>query len=118
MLNSEDPDEMLHNAAFHQGLRQKRSSKKEKQNYLEIITIQSKVYSTKTEESNSALTLSLPMSQFGDQRQSVNVAIWRLGHMVCFSDVYYPILRHIGNVPLTIFQLNRDGSSWVEPVLS
>ena len=40
------------------------------------------------------LTLSLPMSPFGDQRQSANVAIWRLGHVVCLSDVYYPILRH------------------------
>ena len=33
LANSEDPDEMLHNAAFHQGLhfllRQKRSSEKE-----------------------------------------------------------------------------------------
>ena len=35
------------------------------------------------------------MSPFGDQRQSANVAIMRLGHVVCFSDVYYPILRHI-----------------------
>ena len=35
------------------------------------------------------------MSPFCDQRQSANVAIWRLGHVVCFSDVYYPILRHI-----------------------
>ena len=41
------------------------------------------------------LTLSLPMLPFGDQRQSANVAIWRLGHVVCFSDVFYPILRHI-----------------------
>ena len=41
------------------------------------------------------LTLSLPMSPFGDQRQSANVAIWLLGRVVCFSDVYYPILRHI-----------------------
>ena len=35
------------------------------------------------------------MSPFGDQRQSANVAIMRLGHVACFSDVYYPILRHI-----------------------
>ena len=35
------------------------------------------------------------MLPFGDQRQSANVAIWRLGHVVCFSDVYYPILGHI-----------------------
>ena len=35
------------------------------------------------------------MSQFGDQRQSVNVAIMRLGHVACFSDVYYPIMRQI-----------------------
>ena len=35
------------------------------------------------------------MSPFGNKRQSANVAIWRLGHVVCFSDVYYPILRHI-----------------------
>ena len=35
------------------------------------------------------------MSPFGDQLQSANVAIMRLGHVVCFSDVYYPILRHI-----------------------
>ena len=31
--------------------------------------------------------------------------------LVCFFDL-------ILNVPSTIFQLNRDGSSWVEPVLS
>ena len=41
------------------------------------------------------LTLSLPMSPFCDQWQSANVAYMRLGHVVCFSDVYYPILRHI-----------------------
>ena len=35
------------------------------------------------------------MSLFGDQRQSANVAIMRLGHVACFSDVYYPILQHI-----------------------
>ena len=35
------------------------------------------------------------MSPFGDQRQSANVAIMRLGHVACFSDVYYPILWHI-----------------------
>ena len=40
--NSEDPDEMPHNAAFHQSLhwllRLKRSSGKEIQSYFEIIT--------------------------------------------------------------------------------
>ena len=40
--SSEDPDEMPHNAAFHQGLhcllKQKLSSEKEKQYHLEIIT--------------------------------------------------------------------------------
>ena len=45
--------------------------------------------------SGECLTLSLPMSPFCDQRQSANVAYMRLGHVVCFSDVYYPILRHI-----------------------
>ena len=35
------------------------------------------------------------MSPFGDQRQSANFAIMRHGHVACFSDVYYPILRHI-----------------------
>ena len=35
------------------------------------------------------------MSPFGDQQQSANVAIMPLGHVACFSDVYYPILRHI-----------------------
>ena len=42
LANSEDPDEMLHNAAFHRGLhcllRQTQSSEKEMQFYLEIIT--------------------------------------------------------------------------------
>ena len=41
--NSEDPDEMLHNAAFHQGLhclhRQKQFSEKEIQFYLKIISV-------------------------------------------------------------------------------
>ena len=45
------------------------------------------------------------MSSFCDQRQSANVAIWRLGHVVCFKDVYYPILRHI--VANTGDNLNR-----------
>ena len=39
------------------------------------------------------LTLSLPMSPFGNHRQSANVAIWPLGHVLCFSDVYKHILR-------------------------
>ena len=42
LANSEDPDEMLHNAAFHLDLhcllRQKQFSEKEMQFYLEIIT--------------------------------------------------------------------------------
>ena len=42
LANSEDPDEMLHNAAFHQGihclLKQKPSSEKKIQSYLESIT--------------------------------------------------------------------------------
>ena len=48
LANSEDPDEMLHYAAFHQNLycspRQKRSSEKELQFYLEIITCDSLIY--------------------------------------------------------------------------
>ena len=63
LANSEDPDEMLHNVAFHQGLhclqRGKLSSEKE-------------------------------------------------------LFFFYLIL----NVPSSIFQINRDESSWVEPVLS
>ena len=35
----------------------------------------------------------------------------RFADFVCLFDL-------ILNVPSTIFQLNRDGSSWVEPVLS
>ena len=42
LANSEDPDEMQHNAAFHQGLhcllQVKQSSAKENQVLLEIIT--------------------------------------------------------------------------------
>ena len=45
---SVDPDEMLHNAAFHLGihclLRQKRSSEKEIQLYLEIIACEPSIY--------------------------------------------------------------------------
>ena len=48
LANSLDPDEMPHNAAFHQGLccllQQKWSSKKEKK-YLEIITHYPSTYS-------------------------------------------------------------------------
>ena len=48
LANSEDPDEMPHNVAFHQGLhnllRQKRSSEKEIQFYLEIITCNPSIY--------------------------------------------------------------------------
>ena len=46
--NSEDPDEMLHNAAFHQGLHcllgQKRYSEKEIQSILENKTCDTSVY--------------------------------------------------------------------------
>ena len=45
---SEDPDEMLHSAAFHRGLhcllRQNRSSVKEIQCFLEIITCDPSIY--------------------------------------------------------------------------
>ena len=48
LTNSEDPDEMQHNAAFHQGLhcllRQNRSSEKEIQYFLEIITCDPSIY--------------------------------------------------------------------------
>ena len=48
LASSEDPDEMLHNAAFHQDLhclpRQKRSSEKELQFNLEIIACDSLIY--------------------------------------------------------------------------
>ena len=39
--------------------------------------------------------LFLCQSPFCDQQQSANVAIMRLGRVACFSDVCYPILRHI-----------------------
>ena len=38
------------------------------------------------------------------------VQIYKLRHFCLFDLILY--------VPSTIFQLNRDGSSWVEPVLS
>ena len=48
MANSEDPDEMPHNAAFHQGLHcllgQNQSSGKEIQYFLEIITCDPSIY--------------------------------------------------------------------------
>ena len=48
LTNSEDPDEMLHNAAFHQGLRcllrQNLASEKEIQYFLEIITCDPSIY--------------------------------------------------------------------------
>ena len=48
LANSEDPDEMLHNAAFHQGLHcmlsQNQSLKKERQYFFEIITCDSSIY--------------------------------------------------------------------------
>ena len=48
LANSEDPDEMLHNAALHQGLyclvRQNWFSEKEIQFYLEIITCDPLMY--------------------------------------------------------------------------
>ena len=42
-----------------------------------------------------------------------SVAIILLGKRVCFVCLFDLNL----NVPLTIFPLNRDGSSWVEAVL-
>ena len=48
LANSEDPDEMLHYAAFHQGLHylpsQKGSLEKEIQFYLEIIACDPSIY--------------------------------------------------------------------------
>ena len=48
LTNSLDPDEMPHNAAFHQGLhcflRENRSSEKEIQYYFEIITCDTSIY--------------------------------------------------------------------------
>ena len=48
LANSEDPDEILHHTAFHQGLhcllRQKPSSEKEIHNYLEILTCDPSIY--------------------------------------------------------------------------
>ena len=48
LSNSEDPDEMLHNAAFHLGLhylvRQSQSSKKEMQYFLAVIIYDPSVY--------------------------------------------------------------------------
>ena len=48
MANSEDPDEMLHNVAFHQGLRcllrQHHSSEKKIQYFFEIITCDPSLY--------------------------------------------------------------------------
>ena len=48
LANSEDPDEMPHNVAFHQGLhcllRQNQSSEKEMQYFLEIITCDTSIY--------------------------------------------------------------------------
>ena len=48
LTNSEDPDEMPHNVAFHQGLhclqRQNRSSENEIQYFLEILTCDPSMY--------------------------------------------------------------------------
>ena len=48
LANSEDPDEMPHNAAFHHGLhclpRQNPSSETEIQKFLEIITYDPSIY--------------------------------------------------------------------------
>ena len=48
LANSEDPDEMQHYAAFHQGLhcllRQNQSSEKEIQYFLEIISCDPSIY--------------------------------------------------------------------------
>ena len=48
LANSEDPDEMLHNVAFHQGLhlllRQDRSLEKEIQYFFRIVTCDPSLY--------------------------------------------------------------------------
>ena len=48
LVNSEDPDDMLHNLAFHQGLhyllRKIRSTEKEKQYFGEIIICDPSIY--------------------------------------------------------------------------
>ena len=48
LANSEDPDEMLHNLAFHVGqhclLRQNQSSEKKYKMFLEIITYDPSIY--------------------------------------------------------------------------
>ena len=48
------------------------------------------------------------------------ICFWPLKRCVTFSDapIYYCLFCLILYIPPTIFQLNRDGSSLVEPVLS
>ena len=41
-----------------------------------------------------------------------------LSHMVWHMTDICPLLLFVSLRPITIFQLYRDGSSWVEPVLS
>ena len=53
------------------------------------------ILAVRSDQIEFILTLSLPMLPFCDQRQSANFTYMRLGHVVCFSDVYYPILRYI-----------------------
>ena len=48
------------------------------------------------------------------ERKIVNIFLPISFNMLCFFFFFDLILY----VPSTIFQLNRDGSSWVEPVLS
>ena len=59
LTNSDDPEEMLHNTAFHQGLtiavRQNRSSVKEIQFYLERLACDPSNYTAYCIKPNSAL---------------------------------------------------------------
>ena len=50
--------------------------------------------------------------------KSHNINSWCVRHNPVPFKLFVCLFDLILNVPSTIFQLNRDGSSWVEPVLS
>ena len=86
LANSKDPDEMQHNAAFHQGLHCLPRLKQ----------------SLRTEINHLVDSTYAPLKVHNLQSHT---------YRICLFDL-------ILYVPSTIFQICRDGSSWVEPVLS
>ena len=76
---------------------------------------QNSVYEIKIGTLNAPLILHQQIMVMSDSQGELLTTITQILVRMVILDVLFDLILY---VPLTIFQLNRDGSSWVEPVLS